>query len=39
MSTGETEFQRNSRIIAALEIKLGRKPTWQEILAEIADES
>ena len=33
---GETAFKRNSRKIAALQKLLGRKPTWQEVLAEIA---
>lgn len=33
---GETAFKRNSRKIAALQESLGRKPTWQEVLAEIA---
>jgi hypothetical protein len=32
----ESSFKRNSRKIAALAVALGRKPTWQEILAEIA---
>jgi len=31
-----TLFKRNSRKIAALQESLGRKPTWQEVLAEIA---
>ena len=31
----ETAFKRNSRKIAALQESLGRKPTWQEVLAEI----
>lgn len=31
-----TAFKRNSRKIAALQESLGRKPTWQEVLAEIA---
>lgn len=33
---GDTMFKRNSRKIAALQKSLGRKPTWQEVLAEIA---
>jgi hypothetical protein len=32
---GDTMFKRNSRKIAALQKLLGRKPTWQEVLAEI----
>lgn len=31
-----TLFKRNSSKIAALQKLLGRKPTWQEVLAEIA---